>query len=229
MDGVLVIDKHKGPTSHDIVQMVKKLTGARRVGHLGTLDPAATGVLPLVLNGATKLADSLSGTEKIYEFRLRLGIVTDTDDDTGVKIRTGRVTSDLLDKLRGLLPRFTGRVWQRPPIYSAIKKGGRRAYKLARRGHEVQLKPRLVTIDNLKIIGGALPNILMRLECRSGAYVRGLARDLGEALGCGACAGSIRRLRSGVYTIDDAMTIDELLYNPESWKERLVPVDVPGS
>lgn len=229
MDGVLVIDKPKGPTSHDVVQTVKNLVGAEKVGHLGTLDPAATGVLPLVINGATKHAAHLAGVEKTYEFTLRLGIVTETDDDTGKVISESSIDKGLLAKLEEILPRFTGRIMQRPPKFSAVKVNGRRSYKLARGGRDVEPAPRQVQVDTLCITGGSPPNVNMKVECRSGTYVRSLCRDLGEDLGCGGHAADIRRLRSGDYTIDKAISLDELVKNPDIWRSAILRTDCSGS
>jgi len=223
MDGVLIIDKPKGPTSHDVVQIVKRLIGAKKVGHLGTLDPAATGVLPLVVNGATKHAAHLAGIEKIYEFTLRLGVVTNTDDDTGKVLKQSAVDVSRAD-VRAAIPGFVGQIMQRPPDFSAKKIKGRRAYSMARRGVFVDIESRPIQINNLCITGGYIPNVNMKLECRSGTYVRSLCRDIGEVLGCGAHAAGIRRLRSGKYTIDEAIPLDELRENPEIWRERLISI-----
>jgi tRNA pseudouridine55 synthase len=228
IDGVLVIDKPAGPTSHDVVALVKRLTGARKVGHLGTLDPAASGVLPLVLNGATKLASKLAGTEKVYEFTLFLGLSTDTDDDAGKVIAEAPAPAELLGRLEALLPTFVGTIPQRPPRYSAIKVGGRRSYKVARQGGEPELELRAVAIDELEILESHWPEVRMRLACRSGTYVRSLCRDLGEALGCGGHAKAIRRLQSGPYTLEVAVGLDALRRDdPGLWRERLILVPKP--
>lgn len=228
-DGILVVDKPVGPSSHDIVALVKRLTGARKVGHLGTLDPAASGVLPLVLNGATKLASQLAGDEKVYEFTLVLGRSTDTDDDAGRVISEAPAPAEIVDRLRALLPTFTGTILQRPPRYSAIKVGGERAYRLARKTGDVVLEPRLVSIDALEILGDDGPEVRMRLVCRSGTYVRSLCRDLGEALGCGGHAKAIRRLKSGSYTLGMAVTVEALGADPGLWRRHLQPVFSPSA
>lgn len=225
MDGILIIDKPAGPTSHDVVQIVKRITGARKVGHLGTLDPAATGVLPLAIDGATKFASSLSGREKTYEFTLCLGVVTDTDDNAGRVLATAPLCDDIMGRLEAALPHFIGRIMQRPPAYSAKKVEGRRAYELARRGMEVPVEPKAVIIKNLYITSICTPNVNMMLECETGTYVRALCRDIGEYLGCGAHAAGIRRLRSGPYIIDEAVTLDELKEHPGLWVDRILPVD----
>jgi len=222
MDGILVIDKPAGPTSHDVVSRVKRLIGARRVGHLGTLDPSASGVLPLAIDGATRRAGELAGHEKVYEFTLRLGLTTDTDDDQGRVTTEQPVPADAGERLRAVLPEFTGRIMQRPPRYSAVKVAGRRAYELARLGVEFELVPRPVTVERVEILGERLPEVRLRIACGPGTYVRSLCRDIGRRLGMGGCAREIRRLRSGHYTIDDAVTLEELERDPKLWEERLI-------
>lgn len=222
MDGILVIDKPAGPTSHDIVQEVKRLISARKVGHLGTLDPSATGVLPLAIDGATKRAGMLAGTEKVYEFTLRLGTATDTDDDAGRVTAERDVPPDAAQRLSAIIPRFVGRISQRPPAYSAVKVGGRRAYAAARMGRPLAIEPRIVQIDALAVIAASGDGVRMHLECRSGTYVRALCRDIGEELGSAGHASAIRRLRSGPYTIDAAITMAELIGQPAIWMERLI-------
>ncbi len=225
MDGILIIDKPAGPTSHDVVQIVKRLTGANKVGHLGTLDPAATGVLPLVLNGATKRAAELAGIEKVYEFDLCLGVTTDSDDDTGKVLEEQSVSNDLQSTLKVELEEFIGNILQRPPQFSAIKVGGKRAYKSARKGFDPRLEPRPIHIDSIEIVGGKWPRLRLRVECRSGTYVRSLARDIGEKLGCGGHAAEIRRFRSGKWRIEDAVSLDALQEKPACWKDALILLD----
>ena len=224
ISGVLVIDKPAGPTSHDIVTIVKRLIGARKVGHLGTLDPAASGVLPLAINDATKRAAELAGIEKVYDFTLILGFSTETDDDTGEVIKESKVPADVLERIEAVLPKFTGRIMQRPPNYSAVKVEGRRAYQLARRGAKFELPPRPVDIHAIEIVGASLPEVRIRLSCRSGTYVRSLCRDLGEEIGCGGHASGIRRLRSGPYKIEDALGLEVLREDRSVWKKYLMPV-----
>ena len=224
MDGVLVIDKPAGPTSHDVVSIVKRLTGAKKVGHLGTLDPGASGVLPLAINEATKSAGVLAGIEKVYEFTLCLGRTTDTDDDDGTVMSEAAVPRDAGEKLRGVLDQFMGSIMQRPPKYSAVKVNGRRAYDLARKGTQFELDPRSVRIDSIEVVDDTLPEVRMRVACNSGTYVRSLCRDIGEAIGCGGCARDIKRLKSGPYIIDKAVPLEELRADPEGWEGRLIPL-----
>lgn len=222
-DGVLVIDKPAGPTSHDIVQRVKRLIRAAKVGHLGTLDPAATGVLPLAINGATKRAQELSGTEKIYEFTLWLGTQRDTDDDAGEVIAEAPVPPDAVQRLVQVIPRFQGDILQRPPSYSAVKVGGVRSYRRARQGEEVRLELRPIHIEALTILGETPGGVRIRLSCRSGTYVRSLARDLALAIGTVGHAGDIRRYQSGRYTLEQALTLEELERDPAGWGRHLIP------
>jgi len=209
MDGVLIIDKPAGPTSHDVVSEVKAILSAKKVGHLGTLDPAASGVLPLVINSATKFAEKLSGQTKVYEFDLVLGAKTDTDDDQGKVVMEGEIPEDILDRIDGIKNKFTGEISQTPPAYSAVKVGGRPVYKMARKGKPVSPEPRVVHIDELEVLGQrGTGRVRMRVRCSAGTYVRALCRDIGEAIGSFGHASDIRRLQSGPYIIEDAITLD---------------------
>ena len=224
MDGVLVVDKPADLTSHDVVAIVRRITGAKKVGHLGTLDPAATGVLPLVINRATKLASSLSGGEKVYEFFLKLGIKTTTDDDCGDIIARSPVPEDALDRLKSCLPSFMGRISQVPPLYSAVQVDGKRAYHAAYAGEQIELLPREVEIKNLYIIGYYGSSVHMNLECMAGTYVRSLCRDLGEKIGSFGHASAIRRLRSGKFDINQAVTLEDLKSDTGLWERALIAV-----
>ena len=219
MDGILVIDKPAGPTSNDIVQMVKRAIGARKVGHAGTLDPAATGVLTLCINGATKRAAELTGGEKIYEFTLVLGASTDTDDDTGTVAKECSVTDGHRSQLETVVQRYVGTIDQIPPAYSAVKKNGVRSYKNARKGKEVELEPRSVLIHELAVLGIEGNRIAMRLRCEKGTYVRALCRDIGRDLGCGGHAAEIRRVKNGRFMIDDAIPLEDV---PTRWRDVLI-------
>jgi len=219
MDGILVIDKPAGPTSHDVVSRVKRMIGARKVGHLGTLDPAATGVLPLCINAATKKADELSGGDKVYSFTLRLGAVTDTDDAEGELLEEHHVEKHHLDRLPQVVQTFVGEIDQVPPRYSARKVNGRRLYKMARKGVEVSAPPRKILIHELAIETIEGSSVAMKIRCGKGTYVRALCRDIGRVLGCGGHAADIRRLQSGRFSILDAITIDEL---NDTWEEKII-------
>lgn len=224
MDGILVIDKPAGPTSHDVVQMVKRAIGARKVGHTGTLDPAATGVLTLCINGATKRAGELSGGEKIYEFTLILGAQTDTDDDTGKIIEEVAVDDSHVSQLETVLKKYIGTIEQVPPAFSAVKKNGVRSYKQARKGKQVSLEPRDVIIHDLAVLGVDNNRIRMSMRCEKGTYVRALCRDVGKDLGCGGHATDIRRVKNGDFSVDDAISLDEV---PERWRDALIQDSPP--
>jgi len=207
MDGILVVDKPSGPTSHDICQFFKHQLKVKKVGHAGTLDPLATGVLILLIDGATKLQPIFLGKDKEYEFTMRLGITTDTYDSQGKIVATKEVASDTLEKIKKFLPEFTGEILQTPPPFSAIKKNGRPLYKFARRGESVEISPRKIQIHSLQINKMTLPDVTMRVRCSSGTYVRSLAHDLGMRLGCGAHIIALRRLRSEPFGLEDAIEI----------------------
>lgn len=227
MSGVLVLDKPEGITSHDAVDRVRKALGTRKVGHLGTLDPAATGVLPLVLGPATRLARYLPTSPKEYEGAIVLGQETTTDDATGDVLESHpvRVTRDQVLEAMSML---RGPLLQTPPAFSAKKLGGVRAYKLARTGRPVLPHPVEVTVREFSLVGFDTPRIGFRVTCSAGTYIRSLARDLGRRLGTGAHLASLRRTRAGVFRIDDARPLDELsesdLLRPETLMASLPSV-----
>jgi len=224
-NGVLIIDKPIGYTSHDIVSIVKRSIGARKVGHLGTLDPDATGVLPLVINQATKYAQVLAGKEKIYEFDLCLGIATDTDDHAGKILSSKPVPDDAHERLLDRLPSYIGCIKQVPPIFSAKKIKGKRSYQLARSGDVVQLDPVDVVIDDLQVLVCKGSHYRMRLSCQTGTYVRSICRDLGADLMCGAHAANIRRLKSGHFSLDQACTLEVIKSAPEQAVEYMIALN----
>lgn len=225
MDGVLVIDKPGGLTSHDVVVRARRLLDTRRVGHVGTLDPMATGVLPLVVGRATRLASLLSVGPKVYEATIKLGLETDTFDITGSVVAASAEpaghTIDL-EAVTTACQAFTGTFQQVPPPYSAKKVRGVRAYRMARRQQAVTLEPVEVTVDRFELIELDGEN---RLRCRvsasAGFYMRSLAHDLGQRLGCGGCLASLRRERSGLFTLEQAVGLEELQAEdgprPEGW------------
>ncbi len=212
INGILLIDKPSGPTSHDIVNIARRWSGQRRVGHAGTLDPAATGLLVILLGKATRLSSWVMGADKTYEGVIRFGIATDTLDADGQEVhREPCAVSDSL--LRQAVEGLTGEITQVPPNYSAIKVGGSPAYKTARAGGELDLPERQVRIDSFTVgeVGaGDFPSVSFQVACSSGTYIRSLAADLGSAIGCFAHLESLRRTRIGQFAIDDAVTIDEL-------------------
>jgi tRNA pseudouridine55 synthase len=209
MDGILLIDKPPGPTSHDVVARLRRSTGERSIGHTGTLDPRATGLLPLVLGRATRLASLLTGGDKTYDATIRLGFATGTDDADGAPV--GPVADARPDDaaIDAALDRFRGPIEQRPPAHSAKKVGGHRAYELARREKPVTLLPVPVTVHRLERIGRDGDCVYISVTATSGFYVRALARDLGDALGCGGHLLALRRTRSGPFHVDQAMPLDD--------------------
>ena len=225
MDGVIVVDKPEGWTSHDAVNKVRRLANTRRVGHLGTLDPMATGVLPLVVNRATRLAQFFVRGEKIYDGVVQFGYATDTYDRDGSP--TTPVTEPAIDReeLRTALESFTGLLQQMPPPISAKKIGGTPAYKLARKNLPVELKPAEVTVYSIELasLDGPLARLIVR--CSAGTYMRSIAHDLGRAIGCGAFVQSLRRMASGDFSLDQARTIDQLekLAGEDRLLEALLP------
>jgi tRNA pseudouridine55 synthase len=225
MDGALIIDKPAGITSHDVVARVRKIVGERRVGHTGTLDPFATGVLVLLLGRATRLAQFLSGAEKEYEAAIRLGYATDTGDDTGQRVTEAHAKAQSAQRLRkaeieDAMASLRGEIEQTPPMYSAKKVDGRKLYELARRGEEIQRKPLRVKIskfellsqlsDSLTANGKETCDLRVRVGCSAGTYIRVLAEDLGRRLGVGAHLIELRRMRAGLFSVGDAITLEEL-------------------
>ncbi|MGD0096859.1 MAG: tRNA pseudouridine(55) synthase TruB [Terracidiphilus sp.] len=214
MNGLLVIDKPSGMTSHDVVNRLRKITGERSIGHLGTLDPMATGVLPLLLGKYTRLAQYFSDAEKSYSGTIRFGFATDTYDAEGeasAKDCFGELNPPLtLDRLRVAASRFRGKIDQMPPTFSAKKIAGTPAYKLARQGKPVELKPVAIHIASFEIasLDGAEATFSMSIS--SGGYVRSVAHEVGLELGCGAHLSTLRRTRAGVFTVAEAHTLDEL-------------------
>jgi tRNA pseudouridine55 synthase len=211
VNGLLIIDKPAGMTSHDVVARLRKITGERSIGHLGTLDPMATGVLPLVLGKFTRLAQYFSAAEKTYTGAIRFGFATDTYDAEGE--RTGPDTEPVpsLDQVRFAATRFHGEMEQMPPAYSAKKIAGKPAYKLAREGKPVELKPARVNITSFEIIGLDGSDASFTMSISAGGYVRSVAHELGQDFGCGAHLSSLRRTQAGVFTLEQAHTLDELV------------------
>jgi tRNA pseudouridine55 synthase len=209
MDGIFNIDKTSGMTSHDVVARVRRLTRQRRVGHAGTLDPAASGVLPICLGQATRVAEYLSESGKCYRAVVIFGAVTDTYDAEGEVLRSAPVHLTR-EQIAAALPEFLGQQMQLPPLYSAIKLAGQPLYNLARRGIEAERQARPIHISRLDLVDWQPPALTLEVECSKGTYIRSLAYDLGERLGCGAHLGSLVRLRSGPFTLDGSLTLEEL-------------------
>ena len=227
LDGVLVIDKPAGPTSHDVVARARRALREKRIGHTGTLDPMATGVLPLVMGRATRLASLLSSTDKTYEAGVRLGSATDTYD-AAERLAAGEAPPDApaLDpaEIEEALARFRGTFPQMPPPYSAKKVGGVRAYKLARKQQPTALTAVQVTVRELTLLGVEDGLVRLRVTGTAGFYVRSLAHDLGLALGCGAHLESLRRTRAGTFGLDRAVLLDDLDRGPDELLLRLIPL-----
>ncbi len=210
MDGILNMHKAIGMTSHDVVARVRKLIKQRRVGHTGTLDPAASGVLPICVGQATRMAEYLSESGKAYEATITLGVVTDTYDAEGTVLRTANTDGITLDNLQMALSSFIGQQQQIPPRYSAIKIQGQPAYKRVRAGEEIELAARSVEITELRLLRWNSPQLTLAIECSKGTYIRSLAYDLGEKLGCGAHMSGLVRTRSGPFTLADSITLEQL-------------------
>ncbi|MCH2252094.1 MAG: tRNA pseudouridine(55) synthase TruB [Vicinamibacterales bacterium] len=235
-DGVLVIDKPAGPTSHDIVACVRRTLSLKKVGHLGTLDPLATGVLPLVVGRATRLASLLAGASKQYDAVIRLGLITDTYDITGTVV--GGADAPRPDatsaEIDGLQPSpetiahaaagFVGSYPQRPPPFSAKKIDGVRAYDLARRRQPVEVTPAQVTVEALTVLSIDGPRVRCRVVCSSGFYIRSLAHDLGDALGCGGCLETLRRERHGPFNLQAAVPLAQIVEKSAWVATQFVPM-----
>lgn len=209
LTGVLLIDKEPGWTSHDVVARSRRLTGQRRIGHTGALDPMATGLLVLCLGRATRLVEYMMASEKAYEGEIALGQETDTDDAEGEPTASGEVPAGDLD-LDAIARRFTGEIMQTPPAYSAVKVEGRRAYALAREGETPELRPRPVRVTSLSLERTAPDRLRVDVHCGPGMYVRSLARDIGRDIGCGAHLASLRRTGSGPFAVRDAVPVEAL-------------------
>ena len=223
MNGIVIVDKPAGWTSQDVTARLRRVYGTRRIGHGGTLDPMATGVLPVFVGRATRGVEFFEHAEKGYEATLVPGLTTDTEDTTGT-VLTRQQVSLTEEQVEAVLPRFRGEILQVPPMYSALKVNGQKLCDLARKGREVAREPRPITIHALTFLGFEEGNVRLRVSCSKGTYIRTLCKDIGEALGCGACMGSLRRTRAGDYTLADAVPLDTLLES-EHPEDYLRPVD----
>lgn len=210
MNGIVIVDKPEGWTSQDVTARLRRVFQTRRIGHGGTLDPMATGVLPVFVGRATRGVEFFEHAEKIYETILRPGITTDTEDLTGT-VLTRQEVSLTAEQVEAVLPRFRGEIMQIPPMYSALKVNGQKLYELARKGKEVPREPRPITVYELTILGFENGGIRLRVHCSKGTYIRTLCKDIGEALGCGGCMESLRRVAAGEYTVSDAIPLQTLL------------------
>ena len=211
MDGILVVDKPAGPTSFDVVHRVRASLKVAKVGHTGTLDPMATGVLPICLGAATRLAGHLTEGDKEYLATVALGASTDTQDATGTVLQTRDVPALTRALLDGAIAKFLGPQQQVPPMYSAVKIDGKRLYEHARAGREIEREPRSITVHAMELLDFGERELKIRVACSKGTYVRTLAHDLGEALGCGAHLSALRRTKSGPFGLENAAQLKELM------------------
>ncbi|MFC2066294.1 tRNA pseudouridine(55) synthase TruB [Chloroflexota bacterium] len=228
MDGILNIDKPWGQTSFSIVAMVKRLSGERRVGHAGTLDPAATGVLPVCLGRGTRVIEFLVNATKTYRAQIELGVATDTYDASGEIIQEGDPSGITREQLASALTAFRGSIQQVPPMYSAIKHHGRPLYELARAGIEIERKSRPVQVYRLELRDWQPPIATVEVECGKGTYIRSLAHDLGQSLGCGANLKSLVRSRCGLFDVKNAVSVPQLedAFRYGYWQHFVYPVDI---
>jgi tRNA pseudouridine55 synthase len=226
ISGILVVDKPIGMTSHDVVQVIRTGTGIRRAGHTGTLDPRASGVLVILVGPAVRLSEFISAADKRYQAILRLGSATDTYDADGRFTRQSEAPVNVsAEQFEAVLKQFVGEIVQTPPPYSAVKKNGRRAYEMAREGEEVELAPRKIQVYHLDVLEWAPPEVVIDVHCSSGTYVRSLANDVGNALGCGAYLVGLRRTKSGRFTLRDAVPLRKLqeAFQAGNWYQYLIP------
>lgn len=224
MDGVLLVDKPLGPTSHDVVAKIRRALNEKKVGHTGTLDPMASGVLPLVLGRGTKLARYLACKSKTYHACLRLGQTTDTLDAEGKVLSTSSIETVSLPQIDAVLNGFLGLTEQVPPMYSAKKVAGKKLYRLARQGLEVERAPHVVEITEIKRLSYADGMLSLEISCSAGTYIRVLAEDIGKQLGCGAYLAALRRIRVGHFTLEATTRLDAILEAPEDAKAHIVPL-----
>ncbi len=227
MDGIFNINKSRGMSSHDVVARVRRISGQRKTGHAGTLDPMATGVLPVVLGKATRLVEYLSDADKAYRATLTLGATTDTYDAEGEIIPTAGAEMPSVEAIEEALASFRGESKQLPPMHSAIKVGGKKLYELARAGIEIERQARQVTITRLELEEYDPPMLHIFVECSKGTYIRSLAHDLGGMLGTGAYLSALERTRHGPFTLEGAVTLDRLeaIFKSDTWQDVIYPPD----
>ncbi len=223
MNGIVIVDKPSGWTSQDVTSRLRRVFNTRRIGHGGTLDPMATGVLPVFVGRATRGVEFFEHAEKVYEAELRLGITTDTEDITGT-VLTQCQASISPQQLEAVLGQFRGEILQIPPMYSALKVNGQKLCDLARKGKEIARQPRPITIHELTLLGQTPEGFRLRVRCSKGTYIRTLCKDIGDALGCGGCMASLRRTGAGSYEIGEAVPLQTLL-EAEDPERFLRPVD----
>jgi tRNA pseudouridine55 synthase len=223
-DGALLVDKPVGLTSHDVVDRIRRRFGFKKVGHCGTLDPAATGLLVIMLERGTKLQNQFMSADKTYEGTMLLGVSTDSQDSDGAVIAEKPVPPLTGDDIENVFTKFRGDIQQVPPMVSAVKHQGTPLYKLARKGKTVEREPRLVHIYDLRLLKLDLPRVQFGVTCTKGTYVRTLCADIGDALGCGAHLADLRRTRSGDFDVKDAHPLEKLL---NLSRQQLQPLIIP--
>lgn len=222
MDGIININKPSGITSFDVVRTIRKIARTKKVGHTGTLDPEASGVLPVCIGKGTKVVDFIMNNNKVYEAILKLGVTTDTFDNTGTIIRTSEVNRSN-DEINSAINKFVGRIQQIPPMYSAIKVHGKKLYELAREGIIIDRKPREITINSIDILSMDIPYVSMKINCSKGTYIRSLCNDIGDELCCGGIMWALKRTATGIFTIDNSVNLDDLDEN--NIQNFIIPVD----
>ena len=223
MNGIVIVDKPQEWTSQDVTARLRRVFNTRRIGHGGTLDPMDTGVLPVFVGRATRGVEFFEHAEKTYEATLRLGLTTDTEDTSGTVLEQREVAVSE-EMFLAVLPQFRGEILQVPPMYSALKINGQKLVDLARRGKEVERKPRPITIHELECLEFTGETARLRVRCSKGTYIRTLCKDIGQALGCGGCMAALRRVSAGSYTIDEAVPL-QILLETEEPEKYLRPVD----
>ena len=217
MNGIVIVDKPQEWTSQDVTARLRRVFNTRRIGHGGTLDPMATGVLPVFVGRGTRGVEFFEHAEKTYEAVLRLGLLTDTEDTSGTVLEE-REVSVTEEQFLNILPQFRGKIMQVPPMYSALKVNGQKLCDLARKGREVERQPREIEIFELECLGFDGTDARLRVRCSKGTYIRTLCKDIGLALGCGGCMAELRRVTAGAYTIEEAVPLQELLDTTEPEK-----------
>ncbi|OQB14218.1 MAG: tRNA pseudouridine synthase B [Firmicutes bacterium ADurb.Bin193] len=222
MDGVVNVYKPAGMTSHDVVYKIRRISGIKKVGHTGTLDPDAEGVLPICIGKATKAAETLASSYKRYSAVLRLGVTTDTQDIGGEVLKTNEISVSN-DEIIGAVSAFEGEISQIPPMYSALKVGGKKLYKLARKGIEVERQPRRVTVYKINVLNIDGAKVGLDIKCSKGTYIRTLCHDIGERLGCGGCLERLVRTETSGFTLETAVSLESL--ESEGITPFLIPVD----
>jgi len=224
-NGVLLVDKPTGPTSHDVVHKIRKTFRIEKVGHGGTLDPNATGLLIILLGKGTKFSDAIMGSDKSYTGTMRLGRTTTSQDCDGETVSERPFDHITREMALAEMVKLEGDIYQIPPMVSAVKIEGVPLYKLARKGQEVERKPRFVHVYRYEMLDWAPPQVSIAVDCSKGTYVRTLVHDVGQALGCGACLDSLRRTKSGSFNIQDALAFDDLLkLTPVELAARVIPI-----